>query len=75
MTRATIPPPAPSALVADLEDRKLSSRAAAQYLDVHPVTLRKWRRSGAGPAWHVTDGGNIRYALGELRRWSEGRRS
>lgn len=60
-------------LVEVLDDRLLSTAAAAQYLDVHPVTLRKWRRCKAGPRHVVTEGGNIRYELGELRRWARAR--
>lgn len=75
MTRASLkPPPARDPHIDALDDRKLTTRSAAQYLDMHPVTLRQWRRDGSGPAWVVTDGGNVRYALGELRRWSEGRK-
>lgn len=72
MKRATLKAPEIDPLVERLGDRKLATAAAAQYLDVHPVTMRKWRRCNTGPAWVVSDGGNVRYTLAELRRWSEG---
>jgi len=75
MTRATLKAAAHATPVDELEDRKLSTKSAARYLDKHPTTLRKWRRCNEGPAWHVTEGGNVVYTLGELRRWSEGRRA
>lgn len=56
-----------------LEDRKLGTAAAALFLDVHPVTLRKWRCAGIGPRWEVLPGGRIRYSLCDLRSWAAGK--
>lgn len=55
-----------------LEERVLGTAAAARFLDVHPVTLRKWRAASSGPAYSITDNGRIRYQLAELRRFARG---
>lgn len=56
-------------------DRLLKCTAAAHYLDVHPVTMMKWRAASEpgktiGPAWTVLETGSIRYSLHELQRFA-----
>jgi hypothetical protein len=46
----------------------LDEHAAAARLTCKPVTLRRWRAAGIGPAF-VRVGRLIRYDLRELERW------
>ncbi|WP_296280272.1 hypothetical protein [Pseudoxanthomonas sp.] len=56
-------------------DRLLKTTAAAAYLDMHPMTLVKWRSCSepgktVGPKWTVLATGSIRYSLHELQRFA-----
>jgi hypothetical protein len=59
-----------------LDDRPLllDSRAAAQFLTVHPRRLadRAWRTKYGLPCVHV--GGRVRFDVAALQRWLEARR-
>lgn len=46
----------------------LDERAAAARLNCKPVTLRRWRRVGEGPAF-IKVGTLVRYSAAELERW------
>lgn len=44
----------------------ITEKNAADYLDVHPLTLRKMRLAGKGPRHHVIGAGSIRYTPADL---------
>lgn len=46
----------------------ITERLLAAELGVRPETLRKWRASGVGPAYHKL-GRTVRYGLPELEGW------
>lgn len=54
-------------------ERLLTSREVADILRVSPSTLSRWRDRGDGPPW-LDLGGLPRYALEDLRRWSDDQR-
>jgi len=62
---ATAPAPVSSAL--------LSRRQAAEYLQLHPVTLAKWAQAGRGPRYVRTGErkGRTLYELDDLHAWLE----
>lgn len=47
-------------------DLSLTTRQAAQYLNVSVETLKKWRQRGRGPSYVRYEGGAIRYPLSAL---------
>lgn len=51
----------------------MTTTEAAEYLDVKPNTLAKWRQREEGPPW-VKIGANVRYAEKDLRAYVEGNR-
>lgn len=53
----------------------LTTRQAAAALNLHPVTLKVWRRTrNDGPPYFRTLGGKVRYQEDDLRRWIESRK-
>jgi hypothetical protein len=50
----------------------LTTEEAARFLRLHPVTLRRWRQSGAGPRY-FKEGDVIRYRLQDLDNYVESR--
>ena len=53
------------------DNRLLGTKAAAAFLDLHPVTLRKYRQVNSGPEWTVLPGTRkVRYELCKLREWA-----
>lgn len=47
----------------------LSTREAADYLGLTPVTLRKWRCDGTGPTWLKISEARVRYLRADLEAW------
>jgi excisionase family DNA binding protein len=47
----------------------LSTGQAAEYLGSSPATLKNWRSSGEGPAYHTCNGRLIRYHRDDLDRF------
>jgi hypothetical protein len=47
----------------------MSEQRAAEYLDVAPRTLRKWRTDGDGPAFVRISARCIRYRMQDLDFW------
>jgi len=64
---------APSALAPPSPSRVLSRRQAAQYLNLHPVTLARWAQAGRGPRYSRTGErkGRTLYQLDDLLAWLE----
>lgn len=53
----------------------LTTRQAAAALNLHPVTLKVWRRTrNDGPPYFRTPGGKVRYQEDDLRLWIESRK-
>jgi excisionase family DNA binding protein len=52
----------------DHEDRLLTLLDAAEYLGIHPDTLRRWVKAGTGPGF-VLYGKKKRWRLSELKRF------
>ena len=52
-------------------DGLLNARAAADFLDVHPVTLANWRVDGQGPKFLRIGPRNIRYRRSDLLTYLE----
>lgn len=50
----------------------LWSAEAADYLGVHVVTLRRWRRDGIGPKSRPHGLRRYRYKISELDAWMNG---
>jgi hypothetical protein len=48
----------------------LNELEAADYCDLDPTTLRRWRQKGRGPAF-TKIGGNVRYPRKYLDSWME----
>lgn len=46
----------------------VSTKEAASFLDIHPDTLRRWRREGIGPRYSKI-GRLIRYHVDTLDDW------
>ncbi len=61
MTEPLSPPP----LVNEIE--------AARILDLSPLTLRRWRWAGKGPAF-IKAGGKVLYDVADLDAWLDGHR-
>jgi predicted DNA-binding transcriptional regulator AlpA len=51
-----------------MTDELLDTEAVARYAGLSPVTLRKWRMTGAGPRF-VRLGRAVRYRRAELDAW------
>jgi excisionase family DNA binding protein len=51
----------------------LGQGEAAQYLGIHPVTLRRWAADAGEINYMVTAGGHRRLAATELKRFAEER--
>jgi hypothetical protein len=47
----------------------LTETELAEREHVHPVTLRRWRRSGFGPPWYRCGPRAIRYRLAGVEEW------
>jgi predicted site-specific integrase-resolvase len=56
-----------------MPERLLSAKDAAQFLDVHPVTLGVWRHEGRGPTYIKVSPQNVRYRLSDLEQFLEER--
>lgn len=56
-------------LAAHLTDYLTSPQLAA-VLDVHEMTLSRWRKVGMGPEW-IKVGGRFRYPRAGVQRWIE----
>jgi excisionase family DNA binding protein len=56
--------------------RLLTERRAAEYLDLSPRTLEKWRaeKSFDGPRFVRVGTRNVRYAIDDLDEWISARR-
>lgn len=50
----------------------VSERQLADNIGVDRQTLRRWRCAGAGPR-HYRVGGVVRYSVGDIRQWLDGR--
>ena len=55
-------------------DTMLAQREAAKFLGVSPATLNSWRCQRIGPSWIRISSRCVRYRVGDLRQWLEGRR-
>jgi DNA-binding transcriptional MerR regulator len=53
------------------EERLLTQRQAAEYLNVSIVTLQRWRRKGIGPPSIVLPNGYRRFRKSDLDAWLE----
>ncbi len=51
------------------EERLLTQRQAAAYLNVSITTLQRWRRQGIGPPSIVLPNGYRRFRRSDLDRW------
>ena len=51
-----------------MDSRLLTTRAAAQVLDLGHLTLNKWRTIGKGPLW-IKMGGAVRYRRHDLEAY------
>jgi predicted site-specific integrase-resolvase len=51
----------------------LSPQDLADWLGVHVVTLREWRRTGTGPRCYVLAPQTIRYRHADVHEWLEQR--
>lgn len=51
----------------------LNTRCAAEYLQLRPSTLARWRSTGGGPTYHRL-GGRVFCTLAGLAEWAESRR-
>jgi hypothetical protein len=49
----------------------LNEREAAARLGLHPITLRKMRQRGVGPAWCRISAGRIAYPADRLKAYVE----
>lgn len=49
---------------------RLTTREAAQYVNVSTRTLELWRQKGLGPKW-LQLGHSIRYDLDDLNAWMQ----
>lgn len=58
----------------DREPEWMTTAAAAEYLKVHPETIRKWARRGALPGTKLGNRGGFRFRRDELDRFMELRR-
>ena len=54
-------------------DKYLSTRQAAEYLELSTRTLDRYRVSGGGPVFHRF-GGRVRYLRADLDAWAATRR-
>lgn len=52
----------------------LNTSAAAEFLGVHPTTIRRWSDQGKLPAM-ITPGGHRRFSIADLRHFEQVRRS
>jgi len=50
--------------------RFLTTKEAAEYLAVSLSTLKRWRKENRSPPY-LKQGGIIRYALDDLKKWAE----
>jgi excisionase family DNA binding protein len=57
-----------------MQDEWLSLSDAAQFLGVHPSTVRSWSNQGALPV-HRTQGGHRRYLRSEMELWLQSKRA
>ncbi|QKS15609.1 helix-turn-helix domain-containing protein [Curtobacterium sp. Csp2] len=53
--------------------RLATEAEVADWLQVKPATLAKWRRAGAAPP-HVPSGRFVRYAWSDVHAWAAKRR-
>jgi excisionase family DNA binding protein len=53
----------------------LTSQEAAEYLQVHQETMRRWAREGAIPSAKLGNRGGFRFKREDLDRFLEQRRS
>ena len=60
--------------VEPLEDRYLSTKRAADFLDLRPRTLESWRYKGEGPAYVSFSRTCVRYRVRDLIAFAEGRK-
>jgi excisionase family DNA binding protein len=57
-----------------MTEENFTTKQVARVLNVHPLTLKKWRRARQdGPLFFRMPGGHVRYPADALRRWSESR--
>lgn len=54
-------------------DPLLSIKELAAYLGIPEATLRDWRVDGKGPS-SIRVGGQVRYAISDVRAWLEAHR-
>jgi excisionase family DNA binding protein len=52
----------------------LTTEAAADYLQVHVETMRRWAREGVIPSVKLGNRGGFRFKLEDLERFLESRR-
>ena len=55
----------------ELPIRYMTSREAADFLRIHPGTLKNWRSKGGGPKYHRLADNSIRYREDDLVRYVE----
>jgi transposase-like protein len=53
------------------DDPRIDSREVAKRLDVHPITVKRWRAKGQGPAYENPAEAPrvVRYRLSEVERF------
>ena len=51
-------------------DSLLTTREAAELLNVSWTTLRDWRYKKKGPPWYTLGAQRVRYPRGELVQWA-----
>lgn len=54
-------------------DQYVPEKIAARLLHLSPRTLRNWRVTGAGPKFKKISNRAIRYRVGDLIDWAEGK--
>jgi hypothetical protein len=68
------PPKRGSNLAIPPLSERLTTQAAAEYLNLSPATLRNWRNQRRGPAFFQLSRTRIFYAKGDLDEWLRNRR-
>lgn len=49
----------------------MSTQELADYLEVAPQTIYRWRQSGYGPAWIRVGPRIIRYKVADVMEWED----
>ncbi len=54
-------------------ERAIDSHEAARLLGVATITLAQWRGAAQGPRWFKCGGRSVRYRLGDVLSYRDGR--